>query len=353
MRDTITFCGIDEISSRIDTGKTLVVTDRKIGGLFGPRFPDCPVAFVPEGESAKSWESLAELYKQVASFKLDRSWKILAIGGGSVSDLAGFAAHTWMRGIGFLVAPTTLLAMGDAALGGKNGIDFQGYKNIVGSFHLPEAIFCDVETLRTLEAAQFASGMAEVVKHAIIDGEGFFSSLERALAAYGTEGGFAFENYPSSALERIVSESQRVKLGIVARDPEEAGERRILNLGHSFGHAVEIVSGLPHGHAVSIGLALACSFACDRGFLARGVWDRIAALLSGYGLPVDFQSAAACAAERIPPRDFRERAAEALFMDKKREGGWMNLAVPRDIGRVTVEKIPVSELMAFLDEVEL
>lgn len=169
MLDTISFRGIDQIGLSIDKSKTLIVTDRKIQSLFGSSFPDCRFALIPEGEAAKSWETLLELYGYCADLEVDRNWNILAIGGGSVSDIAGFLAHTWMRGIGFSVVPTTLLAMTDAALGGKNGLDFKGYKNVVGSFQLPNAIFCDIETLRTLDAQQFASGMAEVIKHAIID----------------------------------------------------------------------------------------------------------------------------------------------------------------------------------------
>jgi len=344
MLDTITFCGIGGIASRIDRVKTLVVTDRKIFSLFGAGFPDCPVAFVPEGEAAKSWDALSDLYGQFVAEKLDRSWNLLAIGGGTVSDVAGFAAHTWMRGIGFLTAPTTLLAMTDAALGGKNGIDFRGYKNIVGSFHLPSAIFCDTETLRTLEAREFASGMAEVIKHAIIDGEEYFRFLEASLVSHNTGEGFDFRACPSSLLERLIRESQRIKTGIAERDPKEARERRILNLGHSFGHAIEIASGLPHGHAVSLGIVLASSFSERMGGMEKTTATRIGELLSGYGLPVDY-------ARIVKP--IGSRVAEALLMDKKREGDWMNLVIPREIGMVGVEKIAITELRAFLDEVLL
>lgn len=346
MLEAISFCAIGQTVSSIDQSRTLIVTDKRIQSLFGSAFPNCAVALVPEGESAKSWETLLELYGRCVALGVDRSWGILAIGGGTVSDIAGFLAHTWMRGIRFSVVPTTLLAMTDAALGGKNGIDFEGYKNLVGSFHLPDAIFCDIETLRTLDATQFASGMAEVIKHAIIDGEGYFSFLEKALATNCGEGYFDVGSCPAALLWRMVAESQRVKLSIVERDPKESGERRILNLGHSFGHAVEIVSGLPHGHAVSIGMALACSFSTLRHGMKPEVAERIGHLLAGYGLPID-AGALRLASKKV----FWRRVKEALFMDKKREGGYMSLVIPQNIGAVKVEKIEMAEIEAFLDKV--
>ena len=343
MRDTIVFCGIKEIASRVDIKKTLIVTDKKVHALFGPSFPECPAIFVPEGEAAKSWDVLSELYRQFIAFKLDRSWSLLAIGGGTISDIAGFAAHTWMRGIEFRVAPTTLLAMTDAALGGKNGIDFHGYKNVVGSFHPPAAIFCDIEALRLLDAQQFSSGMAEVVKHAIIDGEAYFDFLEKSLASYGDEDGLDYGACPPEILTGIVAESQRIKLDIVERDPRESGERRLLNLGHTLGHAIELLAGIPHGHSVSLGIALISSFSVRKGVMEAGTARRIASLLSGFGLPVDFG--------RFAKGDFFERVGETLFMDKKRDGAFMNLVVPKAIGLVAIEKIPVEELKAFLREV--
>ncbi|MDP2792370.1 MAG: 3-dehydroquinate synthase family protein [Rectinemataceae bacterium] len=340
MLETIQFCGIGDIAGRVDSRKTLILTDRKIHSLFGGSFPDCPLAFVPEGEAAKSLEVLAGLYRQFIAFELDRTWKILAIGGGTVSDLGGYAAHSWLRGIGVMFAPTTLLAMSDASLGGKNGIDFQGYKNVVGSFQLPKAIFCDIETLRRLDGQQFASGMAEVVKHAIIDGESYVAFLEKTLDLRAGNGSLDYRACPGETLRHMVAESQRVKLSIVQRDPREAGERRILNLGHSFGHAIEAVLGMPHGYCVALGIVLACSFSMRRGYMTDSTARRIVRLLSGYGLPVDVTSLL---------RD-KDRIAETLFMDKKREGPWMNLVIPKDIGSVVIEKVAISELKAFLDE---
>ncbi|MCE1196556.1 3-dehydroquinate synthase [bacterium] len=349
----VRFSPLASLSTLVDPGRTLIVTDRRIHALFGSAFPPCPIAFVPEGEAAKSWEVLGGLYRRLTDIRMDRDGLILAIGGGSISDLAGFAAHTWMRGIAFAAAPTTLLAMTDASLGGKNAIDFEGYKNVVGSFHQPEAVICDIETLRALDGAQFSSGMAEVVKHAVIDGEEYFSFLEATLSAAGGSG-FNHESCSSAALRRMVADSQRVKLAIVARDPTEKGERRILNLGHTFGHAVEIVTGAPHGHAVSIGLRLACAYSVARGDMAEAAKARIESLLKGYGLPVRLsETASGAVADGGIRKAMARRIAEALVMDKKRSGGIVHFVIPRAIGEVSVERVAVGALAAFLEEVEL
>ena len=338
----IAFCRLREIGSDIEPEKTLVVTDEKILSLYGADFPKSPVVIVPEGETAKSWDSLAALYRRFVSLKVDRSWTILSIGGGSVSDVAGFAAHCWMRGVDLICSPTTLLAMTDAALGGKNGIDFEGYKNTLGSFHRPEAIYCDIDTLRSLSPEQFSSGMAEVIKHAVIDGEDYFAFLESSFSSYGSAGRFGHETCPASLLEALVVESQRIKLDIVESDPREKGNRRILNLGHSFGHAIESVTGMPHGWSVSLGLVLACGYSRSRGSMGERALTRIRDLLRSYGLPVDTSF--------LLKNGLLARVGDNLFMDKKREDDMMNFVLPRDIGSVTLEKIPVPDLKAFLNE---
>lgn len=354
LRDSIAFAPLANLASMIDPERTLVVTDRAIQRIYGASFPPCPIALVPEGEAAKSWDALAELYRRLTDMRMDRGGRILAIGGGSVSDLAGFAAHTWMRGISFAAAPTTLLAMTDASLGGKNAIDFEGFKNVIGSFHQPEAILCDIETLRSLDGVQFASGMAEVIKHAVIDGEEYFSFLEATLSASAGDGGFRHAACPSATLRRVVADSQRVKLSIVERDPDEKGERRVLNLGHTFGHAVEIDTGAPHGCAVSIGLRLACAFSAARGSMADSEMARIEALLKGFGLPTRISElGAGSPGGEASRKDFSRRAAMALVMDKKRSGGIVHFVLPRSIGDVIVERVDVGELAAFLEGTEL
>jgi len=274
------FCRLGDVLRQLDPAKTLVVSDAKIFALYGHYFPGLPYTLIPEGEKAKSLDALPALLDSFIQHRVDRSWTLLALGGGSVSDSAGFAAHIWMRGIGFYAAPTTLLAMCDAALGGKNGLDYGGYKNVIGSFHFPQRLFCDAETLRSLKPEQFASGMAEAIKHGILEGETHFSFLENCAQRFGNESGLDYKSCPIDVLEHLIDLSQQFKLSIVAQDPRESDKRRLLNLGHSFGHALESVSGMPHGYAVALGIALASRYAQAKGRMQETDLQRILKLLS-------------------------------------------------------------------------
>jgi len=323
--------------------RLLVVTDPRLFAEFVSSFPSCETLLVPEGERAKSWDSLYELFEGFLRLGVDRSSKILALGGGSISDLAGFASHLWMRGLSFSCAPTTLLAMVDASFGGKNGIDFHGYKNALGSFQRPKRLFCDVTALSSLDSIQFASGMAEAIKHAVIDGEPYFAFIESLLEEGGGQGAFSHKACSAESLKRLVAESQRIKLGIVDLDPCEKGIRRILNLGHSFGHALELQTGLPHGFAVSLGMALALRYSCSKGLLDNAIESRILRLLGGFGLPVDLSI--------LADEGLRAKVASSLFMDKKRQGVRINFVLPRGIGKVEIAETPIEELRLFLEEV--
>jgi 3-dehydroquinate synthase len=330
------FLSLTGIAARLPDKKLVIMTDSLIQKLYGASFPESPVVLIPQSEEAKSFDALQRALGQFATLGVDRSWHTLAIGGGSISDVAGFASHIWMRGIGCSFAPTTLLSMVDASLGGKNGIDFLGFKNSVGSFQEPERIFCDISTLHSLPKAQFASGMAEVIKHAIISGEPYFGMLESL-------GGLDLLTLGDKDLFEIVSGSQKIKSGIVRDDPLEQGNRRVLNLGHTFGHAVESATGLPHGHSISIGMLLACELSLRKGFLDESDYLRIRALLGKANLPKDLAEL---------PRGLDPRAvASKLLMDKKRQDSEMHFVLPLSIGRVIVDRISVSHLELFLSEV--
>ena len=366
----IVFCGLKDLAKKLAGKNVVVLTDGLINALYGSmlpknselaqdmrsagdhkseshnavqgEFPEASLVIVPQGEKAKSLETLKTVYAALKESKVDRTWALLAVGGGTVSDLAGFVASTWMRGIEFFVAPTTLLSMVDAALGGKNGLNFDGTKNLIGTFLLPKAVFCDIETLRSLPAVQFASGMAEVIKHAIIDGEGNFSFLEQSVAAWKDPQGFDFRRCPYGILERIVAESQRVKLGFVKRDFKERNVRKTLNLGHTFGHAIEASLHLPHGHSVACGILLACEFSFSKGFMEYAQIERISKLLGECGLPDRIEQ------EKWP--QIRQACTDLVLMDKKRRGDQISFVMPRAIGNVTLEDIPLHELYAFLED---
>jgi 3-dehydroquinate synthase len=346
---------LSSLACAIDAQASVVVTDADIRGLYGPAFPTCPVVEAPAGEAAKEMSELGRLYEAFARLGLGRDGTVVAIGGGAVSDLAGFAAATWMRGVDFCAAPTTLLAMVDAALGGKNGVDLGGHKNVVGTFYPARLVLCDVSLLATLSDVQFASGMAEAIKHAIIEGGEHFAFLERECRSRAS--------LDDARLDRLVRLSQAVKLGVVGRDAREAGERRVLNLGHTLGHAIESVSGLPHGHAVAAGIAAAFSLAARRGLRrnedGRAASDaaRVARLLEGWGLPASIEAARALAlsaggtdgrgagaATLADDGAFRRAVAAAIGADKKRARDEVLFAMPRAIGDVGIESVGLDEL---------
>lgn len=340
---TIEFCALKSLKTHLPRHTTVVIADSTVYRLYGTYFKDFPCILVPSGEAAKTYSELLKLYQALAALEVDRSWTILALGGGSTSDLAGFAAHTWMRGIRFLVAPTTLLAMTDASLGGKNGIDLESYKNLVGSFHLPEIIYCDIDTLYSLDPTQFSSGMAEVIKHAILQGEPCFSFLESLAAQVDQTASTPFPaGISPSDMLRMVRESQAVKLELVARDPKEQNERRLLNLGHTFGHAIEKATGALHGHSISVGLMIACQYAVKTSMMDASALNRIGKLLAAFQLPTSLDALGYCGE--------RKTISNAIRLDKKRSGSTMYFVVPRKIGLVEIHSIHLDSLTDFFEK---
>ena len=354
----------------IDPGRTVVVTDPEVRRLHGQAFPPCPVLEVERGEASKSLSSAERLYGAFLDLGLDRGSTVLAIGGGSVTDLAGFAAGTWMRGVDFGFVPTTLLSMVDASTGGKNGVDFRGIKNLVGTICRPRFVRFDISLLSTLPERDFASGMAEAIKHGVIQGEEHFAFLEGRCVPPAGRAATTAAALGSGVLEGLVERSVAFKSGITRRDEREGGERRLLNLGHTIGHAVEAVTGIEHGEAVACGLASAFRLAVSRGEGDRAAMERVLALLAAWELPTSIAAAAALASARAagcaarpaaralaaanasgPVTDgpeLRERIIQAMTADKKRRGGDIAFALPRSIGDVAIVPIALSDLELFV-----
>jgi 3-dehydroquinate synthase len=270
---------------------------------------------VPEGEHFKSLATVATLYEQFVASELDRYSPVIALGGGVVGDLTGFASATWMRGVPFIQMPTTLLSMVDASVGGKTGVDLPQGKNLVGAFKQPEAVLMDTATLSTLPATEFRSGLAEVVKHAIIADPDLFAQLEH-------------EGPPD--VTHLVRQAVLVKVELVQIDPWESGPRALLNLGHTFGHALEQVSGyrMRHGEAVAVGMVAAARLATILGICAEGLPERIESLLTRLALPT-----------RAPGYSLDDLYA-AMWTDKKRSGSRLRFVLPRDLGDVVVTSEP-------------
>ena len=273
---------------------------------------------MPDGEAFKTLETLAGLYDQFVAGGLDRSGAVLALGGGVTCDVAGFAAATYMRGLPVLQAPTTLLAMVDASVGGKTAVDRPQGKNLVGAFAQPALVAIDTDVLGTLPPAERASGMAELIKHGVLADAELLEELERSAPTPGT--------WP-----RWIARSLQCKIDVVEEDPYERGRRAVLNLGHTAGHALEQVSGyrLRHGEGVSIGMLVAARIAVALGRAEAGLPERIARALAVHGLPVD------CLPSVGPPVQ-AEAVWEAMGRDKKKRGAQLRWVLPRGIGEVKI-----------------
>ncbi len=318
--------GLEQLLGRT---RAVIITDDNVQRLHGNRFPPLPVIGIGSGENAKTLETVRGIYERLLALEAERSTMIVGIGGGVVCDVAGFAASTYMRGLRFGFVATTLLAQVDASVGGKNGVNLLGYKNLVGTVNQPEFVICDPSFLKTLPEAEVANGMAEIVKHALIADADMFAFIEENAAA-------ALCLEPRVA-ERLVRDSVNIKSAIVGRDERETGERRKLNFGHTFGHGLERAAGLSHGQAVSVGMALAAAVSVRRGLLAAPDFERIIRLLGRLNL--------ATSAAADP-----DLVMDAVNRDKKRGPGGVRFVLLEGIGRSSVVKIPTAELAAALSD---
>jgi 3-dehydroquinate synthase len=309
--------------------KYVIITDENVNQLYGERFPGDDVIIIDTGEGSKTLNTIETIYKKFLDFELDRSACVVAIGGGLVCDVAGFAASTYLRGIEFGFVPTTLLAQVDASVGGKNGVNFQGYKNIIGTFNQPEFVLADFSLLKTLEKQSLGCGFAEAIKHGTIADTSLFAFME--------EHADDIKNLESTSIERIVNDSIVIKSAIVNKDEKEKGERRKLNFGHTFGHAIEKTLGLPHGEAVSIGMVVAANLSQKLGGLADSKAERLIKLLARFDLPIKIDAD-------------RQDIKDAIRKDKKRYGNSIKFVLISDIGKSFIQDVTLKELEAVVDK---
>jgi len=314
---------IDNLDAYLGSRSAVIITDKTVLHLYGKTFPGCPVITIGVGEKIKTLETVAAIFSQLVDAEADRSTFILGVGGGIVCDIAGFVASTYMRGTAFGFVSSTLLAQVDASVGGKNGVNFGGYKNMVGVFNQPEFVICDLSMLKSLSHREVLCGFAEIIKHgAIADGRMFdFIEGQRDAALALDE----------TVVDYLVHRSVEIKAGVVTRDEREHGERRKLNFGHTFGHAIEKLTGIPHGEAVGIGMVLAARLSVAKGWLSTNHADRLEKVIDAYGLPVS------------PPVD-RSAMLDALRKDKKRAGDRIHFVFLDDLGSARVAEIDLAEL---------
>jgi 3-dehydroquinate synthase len=304
-----------------------VIADEYVASLFGDTILDslgaeniaCELITFPRGEKSKNLDTIARLASSLAQRGFDRQDGLLALGGGVTGDITGFLAATYMRGIPFVQVPTTLLAQVDSSVGGKTGVDIPEGKNLVGAFYQPRCVYIDSRVLSALPENELLNGLAEVIKYGVIYDHTFFEFLETRRQDI-----LALE---LPVLEEVIATCCAIKADVVEKDEREADLRRILNYGHTIGHAIEAASsyGLAHGAAVAIGMVAAAELACLKGILDADEKERIRKLISDFGLPVE-----------IPGELDRQKIINYLKTDKKTIGGRVFFVLPTKIGKVTI-----------------
>jgi 3-dehydroquinate synthase len=316
--------------------RAAVISDSRVAPLYVPTVAESLRASgfavaemqIPEGEQHKNLAWLALIYDRLVEAQIERSSPVVAVGGGVVGDLAGFAAATVLRGVPFIQVPTTLLAQVDAAIGGKTGINHTAGKNLIGAFHQPRLVAIDIETLRTLPRREYVAGLAEVVKYgAILDGE-LFERLERNVDG--------LLRHDVELLAGVVERCCRLKARVVEDDETEGDYRAILNFGHTIGHAIETLTEyrrLLHGEAVAIGMVCAARLSQALGSLPRAGVDRLEKLLHALGLPT-----------QVPPDLERGQIGLAIEADKKAAGGKIKFVCLEKIGATRFEALSATEI---------
>jgi 3-dehydroquinate synthase len=320
---------LENLQRYVPEAKLIVITDVNVGKLYPLDSMAADVVTIGTGEAIKTLDTVRDIYARLISSGADRSAFIVGVGGGIVCDITGFAASTFLRGVRFGFVATTLLAQVDASVGGKNGVNYEGYKNMVGLFHQPEFVICDPELLKTLPRKEISCGLAEIVKHAAIADADLFAYLEKH-----AEDILALDR---RAIEKLVRVSVRIKSAIVSRDETEKGMRRLLNFGHTFGHAIEKVAGVPHGEAVSMGMVIASALSVQKGLLSAQEDQRLRAVLNNLKLPTRI-------AENSP------KITEAIAKDKKRAGDRIHFVLLNGIGTARVDQLSMKEIEGALNE---
>jgi 3-dehydroquinate synthase len=315
-----------------------IITDTNVGRQYAkPAYNalvqagfEPSLVIVPAGETAKSLKSVHSCYERLASHRLERKSFIVALGGGVVGDLAGFVAATYLRGIPFVQVPTTLLAHVDSSVGGKTGVNLKAGKNLVGAFHQPRLVLCDLEALATLPAREFRAGLAEIIKYGIIYDAALFTRLERDLPK--------LLRRESKTLGEVIARCCEIKADVVGQDETENGLRAILNFGHTIGHGLEAISRYGkylHGEAISIGQVAAAKLSVALTGLPAPDATRITDLLQRAGLPTEV---------KLSTRQ-RPKLLAAMKLDKKVSNGEIKFVLARRIGQVVWgERVPMSEI---------
>ena len=316
----------ESVNTLLPQSGVVIITDQNVRRLYGEKFPDFPVLIIEAGEGSKKIEVIENLAERLIEEAIDRSGLLLGIGGGVVCDITGFLASIFMRGIRCGYVSTTLLSQVDASTGGKNGINLGSSKNILGCFKQPDFVICDTVMLKTLSDEEYFSGLAELIKAGIIGNEKLFEAIEHNYKG--------IVDRDPELLSILISMAVNFKASVVSEDEKESGIRRILNFGHTFGHAIELYCSFGHGYAVASGMELASRFSFKKGYITVSEYKRIISLLKTFSLLRNYN---------IPD----SQVSKLILHDKKKAGTNIYFVFTEGIGKAVVEKIPVNEVVDF------
>ncbi len=321
---------LKNLEQYLPSNQVIIITDENIKKYYQNDFPNVPVITIGTGEKIKTLATVEYILKKLIDYSCDRSSFIVGVGGGIVCDIAGFAASIFLRGINFGFVSTSLLSQVDASVGGKNGVNLDAYKNMVGGFNQPEFVICDIDLLNTLPGTQISNGLAEIVKHALVFDKELFDFIEQNRKK-------ALE-LDYDTIFRLVLDSVKIKSKIVQLDEKESGERRKLNFGHTIGHAIEKIDQTSHGSAVSIGMVAAAQLSHKKGLLDYNDVLQIHELLTGLHLPTSLNYNA-------------DDIINAAAKDKKKHGDNLFYVFLEKIGKARVEKTDFNELSTLIKSV--
>jgi len=319
---------LSHLEKLVDKKQAVLITDENIFGYHQKKFGGWNTIVIKSGESFKVQDTINSIIEQLVGFGADRKTFLVGIGGGVVTDITGYAAAVYMRGLSFGFVPTSILAMVDASIGGKNGIDVGVYKNLVGTIRQPDFLLYDMTLLKSLPKEEWINGFAEIIKHASIKDAALFRVLEKNK--------LGFYQKDKTALSALIRRNVVIKSTVVQKDEFERGDRRLLNFGHTLGHAIENLYELSHGQAISIGM-VAASMISEELTNFKDT-DRVIAVLKKYGLPT------------LAEFDARE-VLNILRMDKKKEKDSMNYVLLNKIGQGVVKSIPIVQLEKLLQSI--
>ncbi len=325
------------LKGNYDNRKIAIITDHNLEGLYGRKLKDslkdrgfeAEIISIKPGEESKSFDTLQEVYRRLSLFKLGRQDLIITLGGGVTGDLGGFAASTYLRGVAYIQVPTSLLAQVDSSIGGKVAVDLPWGKNLVGSFYHPKAVFIDMELLRTLDKRFLHDGLAEVIKYGFIRNEGIIEELM----------GFGDDNELLNNIEDIIYKCCSIKKELVERDEKDIGERMLLNFGHTLGHAVEKYfeyKKYTHGEGVAIGMAQITRKSEALSITQRGTSKLLEEVLEKFELPYAL------------PRMNGDSIFNAILLDKKSSGGYINLIIVEKPGHAVIKKVKIDDVRNFI-----